>query len=84
MLKEQVEQEKILISEDIPATNGDNINNKTPNKKLANKNRPNYAAASCGAKLLASNSEAQNPAFILSENKDMYMIQVQGHFSYLL
>ena len=38
------------------------------------KNRVNYAKASCGAKVIAANPEATNPAFILTENRDQYMI----------
>ena len=34
----------------------------------------NYAKASCGAKIIAANPEATNPGYILSENKDQYMI----------
>ena len=39
------------------------------------KNRVNCAAASCGAKVLKHNDEATNAGFILSENRDQYMIQ---------
>ena len=34
----------------------------------------NYASVTCGAKVVAANAEAQNPSFILMENKDQYMI----------
>ena len=44
----------------------------TPN--LLTKNRVNHAAMTCGAKVLAVNPEAQFASYILSENKDQYMI----------
>lgn len=36
--------------------------------------RKNYASAECGAKIIASNPEANKPSNILSENKDDYML----------
>jgi hypothetical protein len=38
------------------------------------KNRINFSSATCGAKILASNSDAQSPGYLLTENKDQYMI----------
>jgi hypothetical protein len=42
--------------------------------KVTSKKSVNYASATCGAKIIVANPEAQNAAFILMENKDMYMI----------
>ena len=36
--------------------------------------RKNYASADCGAKIIASNPEANNPSHVLSESKDDYML----------
>ena len=36
--------------------------------------KPNFASSACGAKIVAVNSEAQNPSFLLTENRDQYMI----------
>ena len=44
------------------------VNNKKGAKNV------NYASVTCGAKIRASNPEAQHPGFILTENKDQYMI----------
>ena len=43
-------------------------------KVKANKKGVNYASATCGAKVVSANSEAQNAVFLLMENKDQYMI----------
>jgi len=43
-------------------------------KLKSSKKGVNYASATCGAKIVSVNSEAQNAAFILLENKDQYMI----------
>lgn len=43
-------------------------------KAKGNKKRINYASVTCGAKIVAANQEAQNPHFMLIENKDQYMI----------
>ncbi|CAH1802917.1 unnamed protein product, partial [Owenia fusiformis] len=40
----------------------------------SNKKRQNQASAQCGAKVVAWNPEADNPHNILSENRDLYMI----------
>lgn len=48
-----------------------------PGKKQATQNskrRRNYASSECGAKILASNSEAEAPNRILNEQMDMYML----------
>ena len=50
------------------------ISNGSTLKPKTNKNWVNYAAAPCGAKILGTNNEAINPAFLLTENKDQYMI----------
>jgi hypothetical protein len=42
--------------------------------KVTSKTSVNYASVTCGAKIIVANPEAQNAAFILMENKDMYMI----------
>eukprot|EP00794_Sanderia_malayensis_P005046 gene5046-5703_t len=42
-------------------------------RKRFNK-KTNYASSECGAKVVATNGEAQNTAAILSENKDLYML----------
>uniref|UniRef100_UPI00358FDADF SUN domain-containing ossification factor-like isoform X1 n=1 Tax=Myxine glutinosa TaxID=7769 RepID=UPI00358FDADF len=44
-----------------------------PNRKTQ-KNLNNYASVECGAKILASNAEAQGKSAILMENKDLYML----------
>ncbi|CAI8008688.1 SUN domain-containing ossification factor [Geodia barretti] len=41
---------------------------------LTNGGQHNYASIDCGAKIIASNKETQNPSAILSENRDHYMI----------
>ncbi|BFZ19920.1 hypothetical protein BsWGS_22959 [Bradybaena similaris] len=41
---------------------------------LQKKLRQNYAAASCGAKVVASNPEAENVKYLLNRNPDEYMI----------
>lgn len=73
MLLEQQSQGKIKMPDSHHSTsNGhgsDGANKKTNQKKV------NYASLSCGSKLTASNSEAQNPKYILSDDKDKYMIQ---------
>ena len=43
-------------------------------KVKANKKGVNYASVTCGAKVVSANSEAQNAAYVLMENKDQYMI----------
>ncbi len=55
----RIEQEK-LISQ--------SIQRKRYNKKT------NYASNECGAKVVAANIEAENTAAILTENKDLYML----------
>ena len=46
----------------------------TPNANKKGSKKVNYASATCGAKVRATNPEAQNPGFILTENKDQYII----------
>ena len=47
----------------------------SPSTKIkSSKKGVNYASATCGAKVVSANSEAQNAVFILMENKDQYMI----------
>lgn len=36
--------------------------------------KTNYASSTCGAKVLVANHEAQSASFILTENRDQYMI----------
>ncbi len=38
------------------------------------KTKNNYASVDCGAKVIATNPEAQNPTAVLQENKDIYML----------
>ena len=45
-----------------------------PVKPKGSKKRINFASVTCGAKIVAANPEAQNPSYILIENKDQYMI----------
>lgn len=45
-----------------------------PVKVKGSKKRINYASVTCGAKVVGANQEAQNPSFMLIENKDQYMI----------
>ncbi|ELT94317.1 hypothetical protein CAPTEDRAFT_97284 [Capitella teleta] len=49
-------------------------NTPSQSKVKTSKNRINFASATCGAKILTSNNGAQNPAYLLTENKDQYMI----------
>lgn len=46
---------------------------RTPLKKRGHK-KTNYASSECGAKVVASNQEAENVAAILNENRDLYML----------
>lgn len=39
-----------------------------------NRQRKNYASLDCGAKVLASNPESNNPSHVLTESKDDYML----------
>ena len=43
-------------------------------KTRPNTMRTNYASLSCGAKVLTHNPEVQHAEYVLSDNKDMYMI----------
>ncbi|XP_074653796.1 SUN domain-containing ossification factor-like isoform X2 [Tubulanus polymorphus] len=43
-------------------------------KTRPNSMRANYASLSCGAKIQTSNPEAQHGSYVLSDNKDEYMI----------
>ena len=73
-LAEEEEERKHLKQQGSPSaspTNGQNGHTKAK----PNANRVNYASASCGAKVVGVNSEAQNVGSILSENKDKYVIQ---------
>ena len=55
-----------------------NVNQIPPNANgnsgKKGKLRKNFASASCGAKVLAHNSEAQNTGSILSSSPDEYML----------
>ena len=44
------------------------------NSKKKGKRRKNFASASCGAKILAHNPEAQKPGSVLSSSQDEYML----------
>lgn len=70
-LKEEAEKERNKQQETVSSQPSPT----SQNKQKAATNRANYASASCGAKIVGSNAEAQSVAFVLSENKDKYMIQ---------
>ncbi|KAL5280589.1 SUCO family protein [Megaselia abdita] len=67
---EQIEAEK---KEEVPSTQKKNITNSS--KTLSNKvHAKNYASLECGAKIIASNSEAQHTGALLTSTKDEYML----------
>ena len=65
------EQEKTKQTAQSSETPGSPVVNKV---KPLKKNRLNTASQTCGAKVLAANTEAQNPASVLTENRDQYLI----------
>ena len=52
----------------------DVIEKGAPAPKKQNGKKVNYASKECGAKILASNPEAENVDRILTNNRDEYMI----------
>ncbi|KAL5475068.1 hypothetical protein EMCRGX_G027120 [Ephydatia muelleri] len=46
----------------------------SPPQLPLNKAKNNYASFECGARVIKTNEEAQNPMAILTENKDAYML----------
>ncbi|KAG4306433.1 hypothetical protein PORY_000421 [Pneumocystis oryctolagi] len=51
-----------------------NLTNNDDNFKILPKERFNYASIDCAATVLKANTEAKGIAFILSSNKDLYML----------
>lgn len=56
-----------------PLNGGGELTNGADSSGLLHR-RKNYASADCGAKIIASNPEANNPSHVLSESKDDYML----------
>lgn len=72
--QKQMEQEQAeKKSEEVPSSQKKNITNGS--KTIANKiHAKNYASLECGAKIIASNSEAQHTGALLTSTKDEYML----------